>query len=429
MTGASVQRRLPAALRDPGPFRYLFWGQAFSVLGDRVVPIAIAFGVLGIGSTTDLGLVLAAGGVPFALFAIVGGVLSDRLGRRNVMIAADVLRVVVQALTAVLLITGAAQVWMLAALSFAYGLSAASFMPAFMGLIPQVVPPARLQEANALISLARSLANVAGPALAGAIIAVSGPGEAIAVDAFTFVVSAACLLRLRVDALPARVAAVGAPDGFLDQLREGWREVRARAWLRWGLVAMASYHVFVLPSVLVLGPTLAERDLGGASSWAVIVTCWGIGSIAGNVIALRLPVRRPVFVAALALVGASLQAAVIGSGLGTVGIAALQTMSGVCVALFFTLWDVSIQEQVPPTAVSRVSSYDFTASMGLMPIGMAIAGPVADAVGLHTTLIAMSVVGVVSALGWLAQPSVRQLRRPEHDPVAAAERATEAAAA
>ena len=429
MTGASVQRRLPASLRDPGPFRYLFWGQALSVLGDRVVPIAIAFGVLGIGSTTDLGLVLAAGGIPFALFAIVGGVLSDRLGRRNVMIAADLLRVVVQAATATLLITGTAQVWMLAALSFAYGLSAASFMPAFMGLIPQVVAPVQLQEANALISLTRSLANVAGPAIAGAIIAISGPGEAIAVDAATFVISAACLLRLRVE--PARAATPGraASAGFLDQLREGWHEVSTRPWLRWGLVAMASYHVFVLPSVLVLGPTLAQSDLGGASSWAVIVACWGVGSIAGNVIALRLPVRRPVFVAALALVGASLQAAVIGSGLGTGGIAVLQTLSGVCVALFFTLWDTSIQEQVPPAAVSRVSSYDFTASMGLMPIGMAIAGPVADAVGLHATLIGMSVLGVASALAWLAQPSVRALERPERAVAEEQEPAPEVAAA
>jgi hypothetical protein len=282
-----------------------------------------------------------------------------------------------------------------------------------MGLIPQVVAPAQLQEANALIALTRSLANVAGPALAGAIIAVSGPGEAIAVDAMTFLISAACLLRLKVGPVPVSEGGAGAAAGFFDQLREGWREVRTRPWLRWGLVAMASYHVFVLPAVLVLGPTLAERDLGGASSWALIVACWGVGSIAGNVIALRLPVRRPVFVAALALVGASLQAAAIGSGLGTAGIAVLQAMAGVCVALFFTLWDTSIQEQVPPTAISRVSSYDFTASMGLMPIGMAIAGPVADTVGLHATLVGMSVLGVVSALAWLAQPSVRHLRRPE----------------
>src|SRR6476659_9472287 len=120
MTGASVQRRLPASIRDPGPFRYLFWGQALSVLGDRVVPIAIAFGVLEFGSTTDLGLVLAAGGIPFALFAILGGVVSDRLGRRRVMIAADLLRTIVQIVTATLLITGAANTWMLAVLSFAY---------------------------------------------------------------------------------------------------------------------------------------------------------------------------------------------------------------------------------------------------------------------------------------------------------------------
>src|SRR5690349_15635230 len=117
MTGVSVRRRLPVSLREPGPFRLLFWGQALSLLGDRVVPIAIAFGVLEFGSTTDLGLVLAAGGIPFALFAIVGGVVSDRLGRRRVMIAADLLRVLVQVLTATLLITGAANTWMLAVLS------------------------------------------------------------------------------------------------------------------------------------------------------------------------------------------------------------------------------------------------------------------------------------------------------------------------
>lgn len=416
------------SLREPGPFRLLFWGQALSLLGDRVVPIAIAFGVLEFGSTTDLGLVLAAGGIPFALFAILGGVVSDRLGRRRVMIAADLLRTVVQILTATLLITGAANTWMLTVLSFAYGVSAASFMPAFMGLIPQIVPPARLQEANALISLTRSVANVAGPALAGALIALSGPGEAIAVDAVTFMVSAACLWRMRVPAVRAATPVEAPTPSFADQLREGWREVRTRGWLRWGLVAMASYHVFVLPAVLVLGPTLAEQDLSGASSWATIVACWGVGSILGNVIALRLPVHRPLFVAALALVGASLQALVIGSGLGTAGIAALQTLSGVCVALFFTLWDMSIQEQVPPQAVSRVSSYDFTASMGLMPLGMVIAGPVADAVGLHATLRGMSVIGVLAALAWLAQPSVRRLRRPESATAEAAPDAEPAAA-
>ena len=114
----------------------------------------------------------------------------------------------------------------------------------------------------------------------------------------------------------------------------------------------------------MLGPALADRQLDGASSWAAIVACFGVGGVLGNVVALRLPLRRPVFIAALALVGASTQAAIIGSGLGTVGIAGLELLAGICVALFFTLWDLSIQEQVPAHAVSRVSAYDFSVSHG-----------------------------------------------------------------
>jgi len=175
---------------------------------------------------------------------------------------------------------------------------------------------------------------------------------------------------------------------------------------------MAAYHVFVLPAVWILGPALAESDLDGASSWAIIVAVFGLGTIAGNLLALRLSIRRPVLVAAVALVGAATQAVIIGSGLGTAGIAILEFPAGIAVSLFFTLWDTSIQEQVPPAAVSRVSSYDFAVSLGLMPLGMAVAGPIAAAAGLQTTLIAMSAVGIVAALAWLAVPDVRRVRRP-----------------
>jgi MFS family permease len=411
---------MTASLRERGPFRLLFWGQALSVIGDRITPIAIAFAVLGLGSATDLGIVMAAGGIPFALFALAGGVWSDRIGRRRVMIASDLLRMVSQTVVAVLLLTGSAEVWMLAVLGFVYGTAAALFMPALIGLIPQTVGAARLQEANALISLTRSIASVAGPALAGVLIAAAGTGEAIAVDAATFAVSAACLIRLR-PAAHAAVADGGEKETFLAGLRTGWREVRARAWLGWGLGAMSAYHLFVLPAVFVLGPALAKQDLDGASSWAAIVACLGIGGVAGNLVALRIRLRRPIVVTAAALVGASTQAAIIGSGLGTVGIAALELVAGACVALFFTLWDLSIQEQIPARAISRVSAYDFTVSLGLMPLGMAICGPIADAIGLYPTLRWMSAIGIVVALAWLVQPSVRAVRRPlpaiaEHRP-------------
>jgi MFS family permease len=416
MQSGAVQRRLPASLREPGAFRLLFLGQALSVVGDRITPVAIAFAVLGLGSATDLGLVLAAGGIPFALFALAGGVWADRVGRRRVMLASDVVRAVSQTATALLLLTGTAEVWMLAVLAFVYGTAAAVFMPALIGLIPQTVTHARLQEANGLLSLTRSVASVAGPALAGVLVVAAGSGEAIAFDAATFAVSALCLARMRLSAEPP-LAAAAESEPFLAGLRGGWNEVRSRAWLRWGLIAMSVYHVFVLPAVFVLGPALAVRELDGASSWAAIVACFGIGGVLGNVVALRIPLRRPVLIAALALVGASTQAAIIGSGLGTVGIAALELLAGACVALFFTLWDLSIQEQVPANAVSRVSAYDFSVSMGLMPLGMAVCGPIADAVGLQATLLGMSAIGLASSLAWLAQPSVRRLRRPGPPPL------------
>ena len=417
MPSGAVQRRLPASLREHRTFRLLFWGQALSVVGDRITPVAIAFAVLGLGSASDLGLVLAAGGIPFALFALAGGVWADRVGRRRVMLASDVVRALSQGVTAALLLTGNAEVWMLAVLAFVYGTAAAVFMPALMGLIPQTVSHAHLQEANGLLALTRSTASVAGPALAGVLVVSAGSGEAIAVDAATFVVSALCLARMRLGAEPGAASPGGdaVPAGhepFLAGLRRGWYEVRSRRWLTWGLFAMSTYHVFVLPSVFVLGPALAAKQLDGASSWAAIVAAFGIGGVLGNVLALRLPLRRPVFTAALALVGASTQAAIIGCGLGTVGIAALELLAGICVALFFTLWDLSIQEQIPAHAVSRVSAYDFSVSMGLMPLGMAMAGPIADALGLQATLLGMSAVGLAGALAWLAQPSVRRLRRP-----------------
>jgi MFS family permease len=417
--------RLPGALRAQRGFRLLFAGQALSLIGDRVQPVALAFAVLAFGSATDLGVVLAAGAIPFALFAIAGGVVADRVGRRQVMVISDVVRAGVQAATAALILTHSAEVWMLVALSAIYGTSAAIFMPAMNGLISQTVEPRQLQEANALLALTRSLGNVLGPSIAGVVIAVSGPGEAIALDAATFVVSAALLLRIAPRALPE--AEHGAPEGFGDQLRAGWHEVRSRPWLRRGLVAMSAYHVFVLPSVFVLGPALAARELDGASSWATISAAFGVGTIAGNLVALRAPVRRPILVAAAALVVASLQSAIIGSGMGTLGIAVLEAFAGVGVALFFTFWDLSVQEQVPPGAVARVSSYDFAVSVGLMPIGLALAGPMADVLGLHATLLALSGLGVLSAVAWLVTPSVRGVLRPEHadppPPAAAPDRA------
>src|SRR3954464_12649797 len=182
------------------PFRLLFTGQAVSVVGDALAPIALAFAVLDElhGTPAQLGLVLAAETLPLAVLILASGVWADRLNRRNVMLVSDIGRGVVQATLATLLIMGSAELWHVIVLAALYGIFDAGFAPAAGGLVPQLATQAHLQEANALLSFARNAGMVLGPALAGILIAAAGPGTAIAVDAGTFVVSAGFLVALHV---------------------------------------------------------------------------------------------------------------------------------------------------------------------------------------------------------------------------------------
>ncbi|MGW7051061.1 MFS transporter [Streptomyces sp. NPDC054887] len=400
-------------LRDEPQFARLFAGQSLSVLGDRVSFVAVPFAVLSVGgSAADVGLVAAAGLLPMLLFTLVGGVWADRFRRHRIMLVSDVVRCVVQGLIAVLLLTGVAEVPHLALLMILFGTADAFFMPAATGLMPLVVAPGRLREANALRGFVQSSGLVLGPALAGGLVALAGPGGALALDALTFAVSAAFLARLRPRETPPGTRKVTGGETFWRDLREGWAQVRGRSWLRSGMAAMAVYHVVVLPSVFVLGPVLAEREWGGAAGWAVVVAAFGVGSIAGDVCAYRLKVARPMAVAAAALAMASCQAVVIGSGAPLVWIAILEAVTGVAVSLFFVLWETALQTHVPETALSRVSSYDYLLSAGLMPLGLALAGPVSESVGVRPTLYAMTLVAVPAALALLCVPSVRRL--PAH---------------
>jgi MFS family permease len=408
-TPARRGRALPEVLREEPRYRLLFAGQALSVVGDRIAFIALAFAVLAIGDVGDLAIVTAAASLPFLLVALPAGAISDRVGRREVMLAADCVRAVIQAVSATLLLTGTAEVWMLAGLMALYGTADAFFGPAMSGLIPQTVASMRVQEANALIGLTQNVGMILGPALAGILIALSGPGEAIAIDALTFVLSAFFLARLR----PAEIDAAepDAPEPMLESLREGWRIVSTSGWILPGLGALVAYHLFVLPSVFVLGPAIAESDLDGATSWAIISTAFGIGAVIGNVIALRLRPSRTLVASFSAMLLASTQGAILASGLGTEGIAALELVAGIGVSFFFTLWDTTVQEQVPEQATARVAAYDWGTSVGLMPIGLALAGPLGDALGVDVAMRWGTVLGILAALACLSVPAVRQVRR------------------
>ena len=403
-------RFVPAVLRDEPQFRLFFAGGALSVIGDRVTLVALPFGVLATGGdASDVGLVAAAQFIPFLILALPAGVVADRRQRKRILVVSDGLCGVCQLLAGILLVAGVAEVWHLALIALAFGALQAMGMPALSSFIPQTLAdPKNVQPANAVRSLAMSTGAIAGPALAAALVAIAGPGGALIFDAATFFAGATLVSLVRPNALPP----VNEEEtGMIAGIRAGWQEVRTRSWVWSFLTVLAIYHVVVLPSVYVLGPVLSDEELGGAAGWGAIVAAFGIGAVLGDLLMLRWRPRKAMRVAALATLLASSQAVVIGSGLPLAAILGLELVAAVGVSTMFTLWETSLQEHIPPRALSRVSSYDYLSTVGFMPLGVAIAGPVSEAVGLHETLLAMSVIGWIAALSLLTVRSVRDLPR------------------
>jgi MFS family permease len=408
--------KVPAVLREEPQYRLLFGSQVLSILGDRVTMVALPFAVLEVGGDVEhVALVSAAQFLPFVVLALPAGVWADRWDRKRILIGSDLVRLVCQLVAATMLLTGTASVPALVAVAAAYGAADAFFAPAFSGLLPTTVSPANLQPANALRGLSFSLGSIVGPVVAGLLIAFAGgPGGALAFDALTFVVSIALLVPLKprtvADAMHEEDPAA-TTDHFWGSLRAGWHEVRSRSWVLGFLGSLSVYHLAVLPAVFVIGPVLMERELDGAHSWAIVVACFGAGSVVGDLLFLRWRPTHAMRVAGLLLVGASTQAAIIGSGLGHWGIGGLEFLAGICVTGAFTLWETSLGEHIPPGSLSRVSSYDYLSSTGVIPLGNVLAGAASATWGLHPTLVGMTVVGVGCTLVVALLPGVRRLPR------------------
>ena len=396
-----------APLRERN-FRLLFIAQAIWLLGSWMTPVALAFAVLSLtDSPSALGLVLGAEAVPLTLLLLVGGVWADRLPRVRVMVTADLVSFVSQGVTAVLLIAGSAEIWQLAALAAVGGAADAFHTPAWSSLLPDMVPAPMLQRANALRHLESNACRVAGPLLAGLIIAAAGPGWAIGADAVSFLAAAAVLVGIQA---PVRAVATAAPS-FVRELREGWQVVRSQSWLMLMMADTAMWMLVIWGPYAVLGPIVCDRDLNGASSWALISAGYGLGSVGGGVLGLRLHPRRPLLVAVV--INAAFLPLLASLALTAPAwvIAAIAVPAGACIALYMVLWDTTMQERVPRQALARVSSFERISVFAPLPIGMALAGPAAQWLGVEQTLwVAAGWLGV-STVFLLSVPSVRRMQR------------------
>jgi len=390
-------------------FRLLFAAQSISSLGDRLVPVALAFAVLNLtGSATDLGVVLAAQTIPLVLFVLVGGVWADRLPRRLVMATSDLIRATSQGVCAALLLTGTAQLWQLAVLQAVYGTARAFFDPAALSVVPQTVETGELQRANSLIALTGNVSAVVGPAVAGVIVAAAEPGWGLALDAVTFVASAACVY-----AMPPVVVEVRKRATLLRELRHGWGAFRARRWLWITVSCFTLYIGFAWAPWQVLGPEIARESLGGPGAWAAIVVALGAGSIAGGVVALRARPRHPFRLSfALFLVVTPTMLALVAAHAPLPVILPVAFIDGGSGTMFNTFWFTAVQSDVPAGELARVMSWDYFGSVAILPLGQALSGPVAAAIGSSTTMYAAAALtAVLFGLG-LAVPAVRNFSPP-----------------
>lgn len=401
-----------------GRFALLFSARTLSMLGAAFAPVALAFGILDLpGATaTTLSVVLTAQALPMVLFMLFAGVLADRFPRQRVMMAGESANALAYFALAAMLLSGWTPLWSLATAAACSGVAVAALYPALTGIIPEVVPPERLQAGNALLGLGANVARMAGAVLGGAAVVFLGGGWALAVSGTLFLTAGVLISLLRATPLAGR----GERHSVLRDLREGWREFSSRQWI-WVVVAQFSILVMAIQAGHgVLGPLLAKESLGGPAAWSAFLAGEAIGTIAGVVVSLRVRPRRPILVGALLCLPAALPYFLLGAGAPLWVTVAGAFVLGVCFDVFGVLWMTTMQREIPPESLSRVSSYDALGSLMFGPIGLMLAAPAAALLGVGNALLACGALVLVATCAALLSPGVRNLRAPARlEPVSA----------
>jgi MFS family permease len=390
-------------------FALLFAARSISYFGTYLAPIAVAFAVLDLtGSASDTGIAFACWTLAQISTLLIGGVVADRLPRRLVMVSSDSANVFVRTTMGVLLLTGHARIWEIFVLQALGGAATAFYSPASSGLVPEVVDAQRLQQANAFMGIARFLAFPLGAAAGGAIVATIGSGTALIVDAGTYAVSALLLFGMR---LPARARAAATPN-FVAELREGWQAFTEHTWV-WLLTAwIAFYFLITYAPFFVLGPYIAKHSLGGAGAWGTVVSGEGAGALAGALVGLRLRPSRPWVVVGSIFALTSVQSVLLAAQASFVLIAVAAVVAGFSFSLGTVLFETGVQRAIAPEKLSRVSAYSWMCAMVFLPLGYALAGPLANAVGMSAYLVFGAVWIVVTTAVVFAVPAVRNYRLP-----------------
>ncbi len=386
-------------------FRLFLIGYTTSMIGTGVVPVALSFALLKEGrSAQEIGFVFAAQTVPLVLLLLLGGAAADR-SRKAVMVSADLARCASEVALATLFIVTTPSLYSVMALASVLGIGQAFSSPALSGLMPQLTKTSNIHQANAIKASASSAGQLIGPALAGIVIAVASPGWALYIDGVSYAISALCIVLLRIPRMKPRTG-----ESMLVELRHGWREFSSRSWLWIIVVQFGLFRMMVYGPFMVLGSVLANRYLGGSSSWALILSAQGAGSVVGGLVMQRLRPNHPLKVAILATFAFAGPVTCMAMESPATVIAAASAISGFAIAVFVTLWESTIQREIPTEVLSRVAAYDWLGSYALTPVGYIVGALLAARIGIRSTLIVSAIWAVLSSSIVLSIPTIRRLQ-------------------
>lgn len=390
------------------PYIVLLSARTLSMLGMAFAPVALAFGVLALpgADAGTLSLVLAVHTLPMVVLMLVGGVIADRYPRAAVLVTGEWLAALGFAAIGVMLLTGAAPLWLLCTAAGVAGAAGAMIYPALSGIIPDLVPEQLRQKGNAWLAMGASAARLGGLVTGGAVVVWLGGGWAMAVAGSLYLIAGLILLRL-----PKITGNIAGEEAHpIRQLIDGWGEFSSRQWL-WVAVAQWSIMLMVLQAAQgVLGPVVAKNELGGAAAWTIVLIGEALGALVGVGLAMIWKPRRPILVATLVTLSAGVPAILLGFSAPLWSVVVAMFVLGIAFDLFGVLWMTTMQDEVPPEALARVASYDALGSLMLGPLGLILAGPAILVFGLHPSLIGTGVIAITVTLLALLSPEVRQLR-------------------
>ena len=389
-------------------YRLLVGSMAFSLLAAGLWAVAVVWQVVALrGGPPALSLVTALGAGGMLATTLLGGALADRIPQRRILLATELAQGSAMAVVAALSLTGVVHLWHLAALSLLCGLAMGLYYPAYSALVPALVPEGELLAVNGLEGMVRPvLANAAGPAAAGFLVAALSPGAALAATAAASLLAATCLWALPMTPVRRELPAEGAErTGLLADVREGFVYMVRTPWL-FATLLFASLMLLVFIGPLEVLVPFAIKDAGGGpAQHAYVLAAFGVGGALGSLVvaSLRLP-RRYLTVMNLFWGLGCIPMVVFGFEAHLWAMIAAGAVMGATFQAGMVIWGTLLQRRVPPALLGRVSSLDFFVSLSFMPLSMALAGTVSEVIGLTTTfLIAglapplMAVVAIVAA--------------------------------